>query len=132
MNRSAPWIRFALVSSAILAAGCGVGTGATGGDCVDGCAANETCDTVTGLCNAAVADAGASTCTASADTWSGYAAGFFSSNCSSCHGSAFSSAGAVSSSAASIQASISAGRMPRGGGLASADRTRIVKWLSCL
>ena len=63
------------------------------------------------------------------DTWSGWPSSFMSNNCSGCHRWA-TSYSSVSSNQSSIQQWISGGQMPPAG-CSSADRNRILKWLSC-
>ena len=53
-----------------------------------------------------------------------------STNCSGCHGSAFSTYSGATSSAFSIESSVQSGSMPPGG-LNSTDRDTIVQWVAC-
>lgn len=64
------------------------------------------------------------------DTWASYGQGFFASNCASCHGFA-SSQGSVQANAGTIASKIQSGQMPPGGGLSSADVSRVVAYLDC-
>ncbi|MBS2026724.1 MAG: hypothetical protein JST54_02370 [Deltaproteobacteria bacterium] len=70
-----------------------------------------------------------STCN-STDTWSGFAEGFFSDHCASCH-SAFTDYATVKGDESSIRGAIAAGFMPQGQPLDPNTQTRIVAWLDC-
>jgi len=65
------------------------------------------------------------------DTWASYGSGFFNSYCAHCHFSQFGTVANVRASSSSISSDISSGRMPRGSGLSSTDRTRILAYLGC-
>lgn len=110
-----------------LLSACGPGVA----DCTSGCPTGEACSATTATCRTAALNGEPPVCATSQDTWAGYGSGFFNANCSSCHGGAFSSPGAVAQNAAQLQSSIGAGRMPRGRTLTGADRTRILNWLAC-
>ena len=74
-------------------------------------------------------DAGAAACTT--DTYANYAKSFFQQNCDGCHGHAFgNSFSTFNASKSSVQSRINSGSMPPSG-LASATKTRILKWISC-
>ncbi len=64
------------------------------------------------------------------DTWSNFAQGFFTTNCTSCH-SQFATYSSVVSDASSISSKISSGSMPLLGSLSASDKSRILLWLSC-
>jgi hypothetical protein len=66
------------------------------------------------------------------DTWSSYGSGFFSSTCGgSCHGSLYTTQANVQSARSQISTAISSGRMPKGGGLTSSSKARVLTYLSC-
>jgi hypothetical protein len=53
----------------------------------------------------------------------------FQNDCSSCHGSAWSSCWDVHGSASTLQDAIASGAMPRGQTMAPSDRTAVLAWL---
>ncbi len=74
-------------------------------------------------------DTGMAACTN--DTWADWPRTFFSDHCTRCHGSQLSSLSVVRANEGVISSDISSGRMPRDERLSSADKDRILTWLSC-
>ena len=83
--------------------------------------------TGTGGGGGATGGGGGTQCTT--DTWANYGASFFASSCTRCH-QQFATKSVVVSYKLSISSRISSGSMPPGG-LTSADKTRILHYLSC-
>ncbi len=77
-----------------------------------------------GIVDAGVPDAG----TQCADTWASFGSSFFAARCNSCHAFTHSS---VRGDRTRISQQISSGRMPRGSSLTTAQRTRILEYLTC-
>lgn len=77
-----------------------------------------------GIVDAGVPDAG----TQCADTWANFGQGFFASRCNSCH--AFTHTN-IRGDLTRVSQQISSGRMPRGSSLTTAQRTRILAYLTC-
>lgn len=67
---------------------------------------------------------------ACADTWANYGSDFFNTWCVGCH-SSLSRQNVVQYNATTIRSVIASGYMPQGGGLSSAERTRIEAYLDC-
>jgi hypothetical protein len=86
----------------------------------------------TGGGGGATGGGGGTTCTT--DTWANYGASFFANNCTNCHTGhhtgEFTTKSFVVTYKSSITSRISSGNMPPAG-LTSADKTRILKYLSC-
>ncbi len=76
---------------------------------------------------------GGSSCTP--DTWANYGLAFFTSNCASCHSynhASLKNQSYVQLDHVGITSRVSSGNMPQGGaGLSQADRTRLVKYVTC-
>lgn len=68
-----------------------------------------------------------------ADTWTGYGATFFATNCRGCHQHAgqYGTQASVQSALNQVDANISSGRMPQGGGLSATEQARVLTYLSC-
>lgn len=111
-----------------LDADCPTGERCTEGACVAPPPPPPECVTSAECANGDACVAGACVCTA--DTWDGYAADFFSTNCRSCHSFATTYEGVLGESSR-IRAQLSSGNMPPNGGVSSAARARIVRWLTC-
>lgn len=71
--------------------------------------------------------------TAGCDTWAGYGATFFATNCTSCHHHAgqFTTAASVQAELSYISAEIRYGAMPQGTTLSAAEEQRVLAYLGC-
>ncbi len=65
-----------------------------------------------------------------ADNWASFASGFFTTNCTACHGQ-FATYSSVVADAVNIQSRLQSGSMPPTGGVSSQDRQRILAWIAC-
>lgn len=72
-------------------------------------------------------------CSTNIDTYASYGQTFMDSQCRTCHqhASQYGTQAAVQASLTKIEAEISSGKMPEGTTLSSAEKTRVLGWLSC-
>lgn len=89
----------------------------------------------TSLALLALAGCGGTTvdCSTNVDTYANYGQTFIDSQCRTCHqhASQYGTQAAVQASLTKLEAEISSGKMPEGTTLSSAEKTRVLGWLSC-
>lgn len=143
--------RIALLTAAVLLAGCGAeypdaGSGTTGtaseGTSTSGSGSSGASSGSSGGDSGSMGGSGSGSSTGSSgsgsstgsygtDTWSNFAQPFFEAHCTQCHGGEWSSYANVSSQRTSVRQALASGAMPRGTTLSADDRAEIVAWFDC-